>query len=456
MRAGNEVPQKTFGRFLVDVGVISGADLEDATQAMVLFGGRLGTSLIETGLMDVRTLEVQLGRYHGLPTAPDEWLEAPQADAKAALASELVLEHSAIPLKLERRTLHVAMLDPLDMEATEALAFASGFAIAPHPVAECRYVHLLQAGYGVRPSVRFLNLMRSDEPAMELLVPHDSRGTRVRRQRGDDVQTGGHAGAGPSGPGREGAGREVFGIEPIAADVELLDEATFDQIQAHAAAAAATLEAPPSPGAPAAPAAPEIWELSAEDILGDPPPSAADDTPPSAEPPPAPRPSPADVAGLEAALATADDREDLIDAAVGIASAVSEAVALFVVRGDSATGARAWRRGTWLPFSSGVTIPLGGENLLARTARESTACRIRALHATPLDAQLGRALGADGDEGELMAFPVLLGGRVVNILVAGAGAAPVSALAATALGALAPRIAAAYERLILARKQASR
>ena len=36
-----------FGGYLIGRGVITAAQLEEATQAQVIFGGRLGTNLIE-------------------------------------------------------------------------------------------------------------------------------------------------------------------------------------------------------------------------------------------------------------------------------------------------------------------------------------------------------------------------------------------------------------------------
>ncbi len=446
MHGGGEIPEKTFGKFLVDAGVISSADLEEATQAMVLFGGRLGSSLVETRLLSVRSLEEQLGLYLGLEPAPEDWLGAPDAAAKAALATDLVMKHSAIPIALERRTLHLAMLDPRDLAATEALSFATGHRVAAYPVAECRFVHLLQSGYGVRPSVRFLNLMREDdEPEIELLVPSDSR--RAERPAPRE----------PSRPAPADAAQDVFGIEPIAADVELLDEATFDQIQAQSVAFAKSLESESKSEVGtslAVPnARPELWELG-EDEGPASPLSTPQTLPPTEAPTPAvPRPAPSDLHALEIALTAAGDREEIIESAVRLASAFSEAAALFVVRGDHATGAQAWRTGRWLPFSSGVAIPLTGDNLLARATRELQPCRLVPANATPIDLQLGRALGAAQEGSEIVAYPILLSGRVVNILVVSAGAAPLSQLSHAALGALAPRIAAAYEKLIVARKQ---
>ena len=97
MRGVDAIPTATFGKFLSDAGVLSESDLEEATQSMVLFGGRLGTSLIESGILTLRELEEQLAGYHGLKPVPEEWIEHPDPGARTMLSAELIQRHSAFP-----------------------------------------------------------------------------------------------------------------------------------------------------------------------------------------------------------------------------------------------------------------------------------------------------------------------------------------------------------------------
>ena len=50
---GMEVKQESFGRFLLERGLLPQGRLEKATQVMVVFGGRLGTVLVEAGYLSV-------------------------------------------------------------------------------------------------------------------------------------------------------------------------------------------------------------------------------------------------------------------------------------------------------------------------------------------------------------------------------------------------------------------
>ena len=422
--------QCTFGTFLVDSGLVSPDDLEEATQSMVLFGGRLGTSLVEAGLLTVRELEEHLAAYHLLDPVPEEWVERPDPGARAALTKEMVARHSAYPLWFEKKTLHVGLMDPRDHAIIDDLAFASGCMIVPYAVPECRFVQLMERGFRVKPSLRFTNLMREAESARQLRHAAPAAPAQAPAQSDPDESD--------------------FVLSPLAAEIDLVDEATFDQLHQSApppapiqAVAAEPAPTPEPPDAPQAAVAPEETPDETLDLHDDAGPSVE-----HAQGPAVPRPRPADLAPLEQVLQESLQREDIIQAAVRIASSYAELAALFVVRSDMATGARAWRGGDWIDIES-IMIPTVTGSVLADAAGEKRIARAKP--ETQLDLRFARALGREGVH-ELVAIPVLLSGRVVNLLVVDAGAAPVSRTAMIALAELAPMIASAYERLIVSRK----
>ena len=47
----------SFGKYLATKGLISPEQLDEATQALVVFGGRLGTNLIELGYLRIDQVE---------------------------------------------------------------------------------------------------------------------------------------------------------------------------------------------------------------------------------------------------------------------------------------------------------------------------------------------------------------------------------------------------------------
>ena len=434
---------ESFGDFLERTGVISGSDLEEATQTTVLFGGRLGTSLVEAGVFTIPELEEHLARYHGVDPLPREWLERPDPGAWSALPAELVQKHGAFPLAFEKRLLHVGMLDPRDTAVLDDLAFASGCLIAPHPIAECRFVQLVERAYGIRPSLRFQHLQREAEISRRMREPLPSAVAP-----GDEV-------------------REELGLTPLDRDTELVDaetyETTFDAIpegaaepepdpMADAAEPQAPAQAPPGPtlagsALPEPSAAPEVAAAAAT-APPQPAPVAPGEPPPAEARPAVPRPEPAEIARLEKVLLTTLQREDVIRAGIRIAAAYAECASLFVVRNELASGACAWRDGEILEIDS-VVVPAVSGGVLAEAVGEKRV--VRAAPETQLDKVVARALGRM-DAAEFVALPILLGGRVVNVLLVDTGSEPISQSAMSALGHLAPMIANAYERLIVARK----
>ena len=223
----------TFGRYLLERGVLRREQLEEATEVMVLFGGRLGTILVEAGMLTLDQLEEHLARHLRVPRAPLERIGRPEREALAAVPAELARRRKILPLWVEKRRLHAAMLDPGNADQVEELAFASGLPVAPHVVAERRLAALLERHYGLRPDPRFTN----------------GRFLELAAQARE-----GPPAAAPPPPASEGAGdpeglerarwRERHGLAPLAEGEELCAESAF--------VASQTLGAAPGPGEKAA------------------------------------------------------------------------------------------------------------------------------------------------------------------------------------------------------------
>jgi hypothetical protein len=413
---------KTFTQFLLQNEYATLAELEEASQATVLYGGRLGTSLIELGILTPEQLDAALARHHGLPEIPREWLARPDAGARAALHVDLIKRQRAFPLSFEKRSLHVGMVDPRNEAVLDNLAFASGCLIVPYALAEFRFVDLMRRVFAVAPSARFRTLL--DE------------GNRARAMRGrEDQRKRAAAERAKSDP--------LLDIAPLAPDTELSDRDAFIVAQTVSAPALEpAVSAAPRPPAAATPTAP------------DPAPQQQHAPPPTLEIDPATplldrragRPT---LEALERTIAESKDRAQVIDASIALARRFAEVVALFVIRGGMAAGLAAERGDNTLDVDAAL-IPLTADNMLARCY--STREPQRAAPGSALDKLLARVLRSD--EGtELAVFAIAIGERVVSLLVAQPAGGVMSATAAAALGAIAPQIGGAYERLIREQKQ---
>ena len=386
---------ENFGKFLLGRGALTRAQLVEASQAQVVFGGRLGTNLVELGVLGLDELERHLSDYLGVGIAPPEMVGGPEPAALAAVRKSLVRRHPILPLAIEKRTLHVAMLDPCDPTAIDEVGFATGSNIQPYVMCELRLGALIEHHYGIPQEIRF------SEPGSSA------------RDRGAPAATNGHPDRG------EGATAEP---------AELIDEQTFAALH-------------------------ERWQGS--DVAAPAPASdrQADTEPLGSEPRRECEVSVVDPAStlsrLESELATADDRDTVAQRALSIACLYVDAAALFLVRGGTVSGFRGVGEG--MPATlDGILMSAETSVLFADPAVEERPFR----GAPPEDGVGRRVVEALGRRSvcEVLVHPIAIRGRVVNLLYVDNGERSLSEISVAAMTALCQCVSRAYERLILESK----
>lgn len=147
-----------LGELLVQAGVISNTQLEEAIQNQVIFGGRLGTNLIELGYLDEQTLTKYLSKKHGVPTVDWQALNRIKPSTLKLFTKQLAKMSEAFPLKVEGRDLYVVMSDPGNLEAVQQIGFATGKRVRPLVLPEVRVFDLLTRFYNIGRELRYINL----------------------------------------------------------------------------------------------------------------------------------------------------------------------------------------------------------------------------------------------------------------------------------------------------------
>jgi len=121
-----------LGELLLNEKMVTPAQLEEALKNQVVYGIKLGSSLVEMGYVDEETLARLLSRKLGVPcVGRKELLEVPRALIRS-FPRELVEAHHVVPLKLEGNRLSLAMSDPTDFNAIEEIGFVTGHVVVPH------------------------------------------------------------------------------------------------------------------------------------------------------------------------------------------------------------------------------------------------------------------------------------------------------------------------------------
>ncbi len=399
-----------FGRYLREQRLLTPSELEEALKSQVVYGGRLGTNLVELKLMSSEELTRHLGAYTGFPVARADLVQHPERAALKAVPIELARRYSLLALKLDEGAIHLAMLDPQDASQIREVAQATGRKVRPHVVGETELLLALEKHLGICRPLRFVS--PTQRPAdQELLLteeaPPDAEAVRAAKARE----------------------MEALGMRPLSKNEELLDAESFSSLQVNLALARDAAE---NGGV-----VPSVAQRRAP-VPAPPVPEAAG-APPSTL---------AEVAVLEAEIAAALDRDQVAALALRLARAYVPAAALFVVHRDMILGfhAEGLERGV-----EGIMFPAGADSVFARPAITSEAYR----GAPPrggLDARILRALGR-ADVNELVVLPVAIRDRVVNVLYADNGDQPLLETAVAALEAVGTCVSKAYERIIHYRKR---
>lgn len=163
-----------LGALLLQHAAIGQSQLDAALRNQVLFGGRLGTNLVELGYIELEQLAEYLEELTGFPPATAEMLEQAPDDLLNKLGAEFAVSRGAIPLGIIAgddavpATIAVAFIDPFDSALIEDVAQQLGAQIAPYIVPELRGVYFLERHFRLLRRARFI---RSGGSASALDAP---------------------------------------------------------------------------------------------------------------------------------------------------------------------------------------------------------------------------------------------------------------------------------------------
>jgi hypothetical protein len=159
--------RKKIGEILIEQGLITAAQLSTALTSQLIFGGHLGTCLLDLGMIDEDRLGKALEVSAGVPYAPGPTLANIPSEVIRALPRRLAERYQAVPIERVDDSLHVAMVDPRNVRAIDDMAFSSGYKISPWISPEVRILEALEKYYGAPRRPRYIRLSRMLEEAVE-------------------------------------------------------------------------------------------------------------------------------------------------------------------------------------------------------------------------------------------------------------------------------------------------
>ena len=154
-----------LGERFIQQGLLTQAQLEAALKAQLIFGGHLGTVLLEFGHVDEHTLGKTLAKILGVDYAPPNLFTDIPKNIIDIIPKRLVEKHHAVPFDKRDRNLAVAMIDPKDLRAIDELGFATGHRIHPWVAPEARIFQVMEKYYDVPRRHRYISVCQTLDAA---------------------------------------------------------------------------------------------------------------------------------------------------------------------------------------------------------------------------------------------------------------------------------------------------
>src|SRR4051812_10143409 len=143
-----------LGELLVAAGLLRSEQVDQALRAQVLWGGRLGTNLVELHFLELDPLSRVLGRQHHLPAALARHFEKADPALQAQLPREIAERFSCVPLLRMGPDRHVVIAATAPLGPRQLAIIAGELAVdvarlVPAVAAELRIRYQLERVYRI-------------------------------------------------------------------------------------------------------------------------------------------------------------------------------------------------------------------------------------------------------------------------------------------------------------------
>jgi HEAT repeat protein len=379
----------SLSSLIVQRGIASIREIEEALARQVLYGGDFVTNLLEVSRIEEADLMPVVAESYGLPAAPIGELPKAPADALRLVAAEVAVERALLPLELGA-SLVVAVAEPLSRDAEQELGFALALPIEMRIAPSFRIRQALARDYGVpldKRTARLITKIVTKGPRMASTFPPPIESNPAFRPP-------------PRPPSAAPPPPAVKSVEPRA---KAVPEGTFVR-RSQAPSARPTMR--------------RRGPLTLDVAFGE----------------------------LEASA----ERDVILDVLFEFARQFFDYTALFTVHGDVADGRDAFGDGASRDKVARIGVPLDLPNLLSKARDDKRP--VRAVPSREgLDPVLMSDLGRDGTT-ECIVLPIIVRTRVVALLFGDGGPSGIDDTGVRQVADLIEAAAGAFERVIVRRK----
>jgi hypothetical protein len=433
---------------LVRDQVVPVKKVEEAIQRQVVSGGDLEDVLLEMGLVDENVLAAYRAALFGLlPATREEVMKVPR-DLVKLVPRDAATQYGLVPLAREGRTLVVAAATPLTVEQDAELSFLLGCDLVYRIATTVRMAAALAHHYGLEmpPSKRTLADKLRDRPAGR--VPF------VKPPQENKIDA---SALGLPKKKTEISLEEETDTHPMLPSAEKRNTSRAPGAGVGVARVVNVTGRPTSPGEVSAPppepprkSQPEPTPAIAASIGSAVSAAGARDSEPGSRSRVRRLRGPMTAKTAVEALAQVHDRDEVLEVFFAFIRQFFDYAALFVVQGEHAVGRASYGPGATIDEVREVAVPLD-PNGTFRAVRKSHAPRVNDLNKNELDAIIARELERDRAQPALVA-PVTIRERVILIVYGDRAGEAFTVADVPELTAILPRVADAFERIIVKRK----
>ena len=155
-----------IGDMLVKADIITMAQLDEGLRQQVIYGGKLGTNLIEMGVIDEEALAFFLSEKLGVPYVhPSQFENIPQKVIDI-IPKKIVEKHKVFPVEVSKKRLSLVMADPTDMAVIDEISFLVNMQIKPVVAPEIRLTMAFEKYYGIEKDLRYISLRNTTDVSL--------------------------------------------------------------------------------------------------------------------------------------------------------------------------------------------------------------------------------------------------------------------------------------------------
>ena len=173
---------KKIGEILVDAGLITSGQLEEALNVSKRTGARLGRTLVNIGVVTEEGIAQALAHQFNIPYVSLSGVIIEPQIIKL-IPEALARRYKVIPFAKEGNTIRVAMFDPLDVFATDDLKKVSGCQILSSVATELDIQRAIDQYYGTAGSIEEI-ARRIEGAEIELLKGEEDMPEKLERIAG--------------------------------------------------------------------------------------------------------------------------------------------------------------------------------------------------------------------------------------------------------------------------------